>query len=157
MPRRASLTAGGACSIARSLEILGERWALLVVREALKGRSRFADFQAALRVSTDVLAERLDALVAAGILERRPYREAGARERQGYHLTPAGLDLVPVIAALMAWGDAHLAGPEGPPALLRRRSDGALVRLALVDPAGNEVAIDDVESRPGPGASPEPR
>ncbi|MGA5200667.1 winged helix-turn-helix transcriptional regulator [Streptomyces variegatus] len=153
MTRPTSLEAGGPCSIARSLTVLGERWTLLVIREALLGRTRFNEFQAALRVSTDILGKRLDGLVEAGVLERRPYREAGHRERYAYHLTPAGRDLVPIIAAFMNWGDTHLAGPSGPPAQMRRRSNGAAIEVALLDAEGQRVPFDDVECVPGAGAS----
>jgi DNA-binding HxlR family transcriptional regulator len=152
-----SLEAGGACSIARTLGIAGERWSLLIVREALNGRTRFGEFQDVLRVSTDVLTARLDGLVDAGILERREYKEPGSRPRDGYHLTAAGRDLVPVLAALMSWGDTYLAGDAGPPALMRRRGTGEPVHVALVDERGRTVARDDVEVVPGPGAGLPPR
>jgi DNA-binding HxlR family transcriptional regulator len=153
MAQRTSLEAGGACSIARSLTVLGQRWTLLVVREALRGRTRFSEFQEALTISTDVLAQRLESLVDAGVLEKRPYRDDGARERQAYHLTQAGLELAPVLAALMTWGDRHLADEAGPPALLRHRRTDQPVRVAFVDTDGRPVALDDVVTVPGPGAS----
>ena len=152
MRRSTTLEAGGACSIARTLGIVGERWSLLVVREAMKGRTRFGEIQDALRISTDILATRLEGLIEAGILERRPYREPGSRTRFSYHLTPTGLELVPVLAALMQWGDAHLAGKSGPPALMRHRATGAPVRVAFVDDKGHRVEVGDVEVIPGPGA-----
>jgi DNA-binding HxlR family transcriptional regulator len=152
-----SLEAGGACSIARTLGIVGERWSLLIVREALKGRTRFSEFQAALHVSTDILTARLEGLVDAGILEPREYKEPGSRPRSGYHLTAAGHDLVPVLAALMSWGDTHLAANTGPPALMRRRGTSEAVHVALVDEQGRAVARDEVEVVPGPGAGLPPR
>ncbi len=152
MASSTSLERGAACSIARTLGIVGERWSLLVVREAMKGRTRFNEFQDALRVSPDILSHRLDGLVAAGILERRPYREPGRRSRHSYHLTTTGLELLPVLAALMQWGDAHLAGEPGPPALMRRRETGAPVRVAFVDDDGRLVEPGDIEVIPGPGA-----
>jgi DNA-binding HxlR family transcriptional regulator len=152
MPRSTTLEAGGACSIARTLGIVGERWSLLIVREAMKGRTRFGELQDALQVSTDVLANRLEGLVEAGILERRPYREPGSRTRFSYHLTATGLELVPVLGALMQWGDAHLAGKPGPPALMRHRATKAPVRVAFVNDKGQLVEPSDVEVIPGPGA-----
>ncbi|MEU8824765.1 helix-turn-helix domain-containing protein [Streptomyces sp. NPDC048636] len=153
MAERTSLEAGGACSIARSLTVLGQRWTLLVVREALNGRTKFSEFQEALTVSTDVLAQRLEGLVEAGVLEKRPYRENGARERQAYHLTQAGWELVPVLAALMSWGDKYLADDAGPPALMCHRRTRQPVRVALVDADDRPVAIEDVVTGAGPGAS----
>ena len=103
--QRADGQRGLTCSIARSLVVLGERWSLLIVREAFSGVTRFADFRAALGVAPDVLTERLRTLVETGVLERRPYREPGCRPRHDYHLTPAGRDLlraaVPVHAATL--------------------------------------------------------
>src|SRR3954454_13011448 len=81
------------CSIARTLEVLGERWTFLVVREALAGTTRFADFRATLGVAPDVLTTRLNTLVEAGVLERRPYQDDGRRTRQEYVVTRAGDDL----------------------------------------------------------------
>ena len=152
MPRSTTLEAGGACSIARTLGIVGERWSLLVVREAMKGRTRFGEIQDALRISTDILANRLEGLVEAGILERRPYREPGSRTRFSYHMTATGLELVPVLGALMQWGDAHLAGEPGPPALMRHRATRAPVRVAFVDEEGQLVELSEIEVIPGPGA-----
>jgi DNA-binding HxlR family transcriptional regulator len=108
------------CSIARSLEVLGERWTFLVVREALSGTTRFADFRAALGIAPDVLTTRLATLVAAGVLERRPYQEEGRRARHDYHLTEAGADLRVVLGALQQWGDTHRPYPLG--ATIVRRS-----------------------------------
>lgn len=141
---------GEACSIARSLAVLGQRWTLLIVREALAGRTRFRDFQDALAISSDVLAQRLESLVAAQVLEKRPYRDGSARERQGYHLTDAGRDLALVIAALMTWGEQHLSADtedSGPPAALRTK-DGEPVRLVFVDADGHPVKPADVVAIP---------
>jgi DNA-binding HxlR family transcriptional regulator len=93
------------CSLARALEVIGERWTLLVVRDALYGVRRFNDFQEHLDVPKAVLADRLRGLVEEGILERRP--DAAHRGRHLYELTAAGRDLWPVVHALLAWGDAH--------------------------------------------------
>lgn len=152
MRRPTSLEAGGACSIARTLGVVGERWSLLVVREAVKGSTRFSEFQDALKVSTDILSDRLESLVAVGILERREYREPGSRSRHAYHLTPIGRDLVPVLGALLQWGNDHLAGEAGPPSLMRRRDTGTPVRVALVDDDGQTLEPDEVEVIRGPGA-----
>jgi DNA-binding HxlR family transcriptional regulator len=92
------------CSIARSLDLLGERWTLLIVREAFWGRTRFSEFRESLGIAPDVLTERLARLVDEGVLERRAYRAAGERERMEYVLTSAGRQLHFVIAGLSRWG-----------------------------------------------------
>jgi DNA-binding HxlR family transcriptional regulator len=101
------------CSVARTLEIVGEKWALLAVREVLLGNRRFDEMVRRTGAPRDTLAARLKTLVAAGILERRQYSEHPARYE--YRLTEAGRELYPVIMTLMSWGDRHLAGEEGPP------------------------------------------
>jgi DNA-binding HxlR family transcriptional regulator len=140
------------CSIARTLEVLGERWTLLVVRDALLGISRFDDFQHSLGVARNVLADRLKRLVDADVLERVPYQERP--QRFEYRLTPAGRELGTALIALMHWGDRHLAGPEGPPRLTRHRSCGGDLHAGLVcDECGRSVAGAEVVLPPGPGAA----
>jgi DNA-binding HxlR family transcriptional regulator len=119
------------CSIARTLEIVGERWALLVLREAMLGNGRFAGILDATGAPRAVLTHRLNALVEQGILERRSYQLPGQRVRWEYKPTAAGRDLQPVLTALMDWGDRHLAGPAGPPAITRHRDCGAQVHAEL--------------------------
>lgn len=102
-----------ACPIARTMSVLGQRWAILIVREALLGRSRFSEFREQLGVASDVLTARLSELAAAGILEIVDYQEPGDRTRGRYVLTDAGRDLVSVLAALGQWGNAHLARSYG--------------------------------------------
>lgn len=131
------------CSIARSLEVLGERWTFLILREALSGTTRFADFRAALGVAPDVLSDRLATLVASGVLEKRPYREPGARARDSYHLTEAGRELQVVLGALQQWGDEHRPYEPGP-TVLRRTADGRPVHVGFVDDEGREVPLDEV-------------
>lgn len=142
---------GPRCSIARTLEVVGERWTFLVVRDAFRGRSRFAEFKESLGIASDVLTARLRTLVDAGIFERRPYRDAGARERFSYHLTPAGLDLLPVLGALQQWGDDHRPGPDGPPATFRSALDGVPVRVAFVDGEDRVLRVTDVVNVPREG------
>jgi DNA-binding HxlR family transcriptional regulator len=112
----ATATGPRTCSIARTLEIVGEKWALLAIREVFLGNRRFDEIVRRTGAPRDTLAARLRTLTAAGVLERRMYSEHPARYE--YHLTPAGLDLHPVILSLMHWGDQHLAGPGGPPLVL---------------------------------------
>jgi DNA-binding HxlR family transcriptional regulator len=132
------------CSIARSLEVLGERWTFLILREALAGTTRFADFRAALGVAPDVLSNRLATLVDAGVLEKRPYREPGARVRDSYHPTPAGRELQVVLGALQQWGDEHRPFELGP-TVVRRTLDGDRpVHVGFIDDTGREVPRENV-------------
>jgi DNA-binding HxlR family transcriptional regulator len=131
------------CSIARTLEVLGERWTFLVVREALAGTTRFADFRATLGIAPDVLTTRLNTLVEAGVLERRPYQDDGKRTRQEYLVTPAGDDLRVILGALQQWGDTHRPYSKGP-TLLRRSTDDRPLHVAYVDDEGREVPLDNV-------------
>lgn len=140
------------CSIARTLEVVGERWSFLVVREALRGRTRFAEFRDSLGIASDVLSARLRTLVEAGIMERHSYREPGARERFSYHLTPAGIDLRLVLGALQQWGDVHRPTAYGPAAILRSRRDGGGARVAFVDDQDQVLPLSDVANTAGPGA-----
>src|SRR3954451_14740501 len=112
------------CSVARALELVGERWTLLILRDAFAGVRRFDDFQRGLGIARNVLADRLGRLVEAEILERRRYQEHPPRDE--YRLTERGRDLYPVVFSLMRWGDRH-AAPDGPPRLvLHRDCDGEI-------------------------------
>ncbi|MFE0633339.1 winged helix-turn-helix transcriptional regulator [Streptomyces sp. NPDC058864] len=105
-PRRG--TADGPCPIGRAADVLGDRWTLLIMRNATGGTARFDEFKAELDIADNVLADRLRQLVGAGLLARIPYRpEGGGRTRDEYRLTPAGEDLLPVLHALMVWGNTH--------------------------------------------------
>jgi DNA-binding HxlR family transcriptional regulator len=132
------------CSLARSLQVLGERWTLLIIREAFAGRTRFADFRDALGIASDLLTNRLNTLVEAGVMRREPYQEPGARVRYCYHLTPAGEELSMVLAAIQQWGDVHRPHPDGPSVLRRHRSSGRPVHVAFVDDEGRPVREQDV-------------
>jgi DNA-binding HxlR family transcriptional regulator len=131
------------CSIARSLEVLGERWTFLVIREAFAGTTRFADFRATLGVAPDILTNRLNTLVEGGVLARDPYQEEGKRTRHEYHLTRAGRELAVVLGALQQWGDEHHPYSAGP-TVLRRSADDRPLHVAFVDDTGHEVPLDDV-------------
>ncbi|MCU1644099.1 MAG: transcriptional regulator, HxlR family [Nocardia sp.] len=141
------------CSIAGALDLLGERWTLLVVRDASRGATRFSDFAERLGLPPDVLTDRLRKLVHAGILEKRPYREPGRRARDSYHLTAAGNELIPLLIALMHWGDSQVNDPDRPPVIATDSATGKILRLALVDEDGRETQSSDVEFRAGPGVS----
>jgi DNA-binding HxlR family transcriptional regulator len=137
------------CSIARALEVVGERWTLLIIRDALRGVRRFDDFQQRLGIARNVLANRLERLVDTGILERRLYNEHPPRYE--YRLTERGRDLQPVVFSLMRWGDKH-AAPDGPPILLSHRDCGGAIddhRICLK--CGEALGGRDIETRPGPG------
>ena len=141
--------AGQNCSLARSLEILGERWTLLILRDAFQGVTRFELFQRRLKIAPNILTKRLTTLTEAGILERRRYQERP--ERFEYVLTEKGAELLPVTVDLMRWGDANLA-PEGPPAVLRHAGcGGELGRGAICQECGRPVEVADVEWFRGPG------
>jgi DNA-binding HxlR family transcriptional regulator len=136
------------CPIARSLSVLGEKWTLLVVREALWGQTRFAEFRANLGIAPDVLADRLQTLVDAGILERQAYREEGQREREEYVLTDAGRELLPVLAALSTWGNAHRPGSTARSSAYVEIATGQPVELAFVSETGRRIALDEVAAVP---------
>jgi DNA-binding HxlR family transcriptional regulator len=137
-----------ACSIARSLGVLGERWTFLILREAFLGATRFAEFRDRLGVAPDVLSDRLSTLVEYGVMEREPYQEPGARPRFAYRLTPAGTDLRVVLGALQQWGDKYLPPAEGPSMLRRIRGTDRPIHVGYVDDQGNEIALADVAMIP---------
>ncbi|MGW5178609.1 winged helix-turn-helix transcriptional regulator [Streptomyces sp. NPDC004082] len=147
MPKRNHGPAAGdtRCSIGRTLELIGDRWSLLILREALNGATRYSDFRDRLTVASDVLTQRLGVLVEGGVLDKRPYREAGSRSRMAYHLTPAGRELTVLFGALQQWGDQHCPHPDGP--LVRRtsRTSGDPLRVAFVSTDGHETPLDDVD------------
>jgi len=127
------------CSVAGTLAVVGEKWSLLVLREAFFGVRRFADFQRVLGAPKAVLSDRLATLVERGVLTRVPYQADGARQRHEYRLTPKGRDLYPTLVALMQWGDTYLA--DGPaPLELTHKDCGAPVHLELTCEAGHQVA-----------------
>jgi DNA-binding HxlR family transcriptional regulator len=137
-----------ACSIARSLGVLGQRWTFLILREAFSGATKFAEFRDRLGVAPDVLADRLSTLVEYGVMEREPYQEPGARPRFAYRLTPAGTELRVVLSALQQWGDKYLPPPGGPSVLRRIHGTDLPVHVGYVDGQGNEVALADVAMIP---------
>ncbi len=128
------------CSVAGTLAVVGEKWSLLVLREAFLGVRRFADFQRILGAPRAVLTDRLATLVAQGILRRVPYQAEGERQRHEYRLTRKGLDLYPTLVALMEWGDRYLAEEGDAPLRLYHRDCGEPVHLAMVCAAGHELS-----------------
>jgi DNA-binding HxlR family transcriptional regulator len=143
---------GQICSIARSLELIGERWTLLIIRDAFLGVRRFDDFQRSLGVARNVLQGRLERLVEGGILERVRYQERP--ERFEYRLTEMGIDLWPVVVSLLHWGDKHVA-PDGPAMLLEHRDCGGSVNdRRICDACGALLGPRDVRALRGPAAQP---
>ena len=141
------------CAIGAAVAILGERAAFLVLREAFNGVRRFDDMRRRTGIPRQVLSSRLARLTDQGLLRKAPYQEAGQRSRVEYRLTSKGLDLYPVLVALMQWGDRYEAGPEGPPVLLQHRDCGEPVELLLSCRAGHVLeSARDVTPVPGPGA-----
>jgi DNA-binding HxlR family transcriptional regulator len=136
------------CSVARSLSVVGDRWSLLILRDAFLRRRRFEEFQARLGITRHRLADRLRKLVAEGILERVRYQEKPARHE--YKLTAKGRDFYPVIVALLQWGDRWMAGEAGPPVELVHRACGHQVTPVLVCPDCHEsVSARDMLAQPG--------
>jgi DNA-binding HxlR family transcriptional regulator len=142
------------CSVAQCLEVIGEWWTMLIVRDAFLGVRRFDDFQARLGISRNVLSQRLATLVSAGVLEKRQYQEAPPRHE--YVLTDKGRDLWPVLNAMRQWGDRH-AAPGGPPVIVMHRACGHKADLVLnCSHCGEPVGPRDVRVRRGPGAKHDP-
>ena len=140
--------AGQNCSIASTLELIGERWTLLIVRDAFLGVRRFDDFQRSLGIARNVLQGRLERLVENGILERVRYQERP--ERFEYRLTEKGIDLWPVMVSLLAWGDRH-AAPDGPPVVLEHRGCGGRVNdRRICESCAALLGPREVRARRGP-------
>ncbi len=134
------------CSIAAAVDALGDAWSVLVLREVFFGVHRFSDLQRDLGISRSVLTDRLNRLVGLGILRTRHYQEPGDRVRHEYRLTRKGVGLLPVLVALMGWGDEHLNGGKGPVAL-HHRETGERIRLELRTESGALVEPNEIEPR----------
>jgi DNA-binding HxlR family transcriptional regulator len=138
------------CSVARSVDLLGDWWTPLVLREAFYGVRRFDDFQRRLGIGRNILTQRLNRLVGEGMLERRPYQDRPVRHE--YVLTGKGRDFFPVVAAIARWGDRWLAGDEGPPVVLHHTACGHDMHAEVVcSHCGEPIALHEVRGRPGPG------
>ena len=137
------------CSISRTLEVVGERWTLLIVRDIFFGVRRFGDLQTSLGVARNVLTDRLNHLVEDGIVAREPYQELPTRYE--YALTPKGMDLLPVLLAMMQWGDKHALPAAGPPRLVRHLHCGGEVGQHLAcTKCEQRLGENDIEILPGP-------
>jgi len=140
------------CSVAQCLEVVGDRWSLLIVRDALLGVRRFDDLQARLGISRNTLTVRLAGLVDGGVLQRIPYQDNPPRWE--YRLTEKGRDLWHVITAMRQWGD-RWAAPNGPPLQVRHHPCGQVVQGVLTcSHCGEELALRSLTAEPGPGATP---
>src|SRR3954454_4626905 len=143
---------GQVCSIARSLEVLGERWTLLILRDAFLGVRRFEAFQRSTGAARNVLSARLGVLVDEGVLERRRYQERP--ERFEYRLTEKGVELWPVMIRLLQWGDRHYADPAGPPMRVTHRDcGGALDERLNCTRCGAPLGPRDVVTTPRASAT----
>jgi DNA-binding HxlR family transcriptional regulator len=143
------------CTVGRAMEVLGERWTFVVLREVFNGVRRFEDMRRHTGMPRQVLTDRLALLVDTGVLRRVPYREPGQRERHEYRATDKGFDLYPVLVAVRAWGDRYLADPEGSPVEFEHAGCGAEVDVVLRCREGHEpTGRRDVVTRPGPGVRP---
>jgi DNA-binding HxlR family transcriptional regulator len=141
------------CNIAAALEIVGEKWTFLVLREAFNGIRRFDDMQRRTGAPRQILSSRLAKLVAEGILRKVRYQEEGQRGRSEYRLTEKGIDLHPVMVSLLAWGDKYTPWTGGPPVVLTHRDCGAPVGLQLACADGHVLdSARSVTPMPGPGA-----
>ncbi len=142
------------CTIAGALEVVGERWSLLIVRDVFLGLRRFDQIQANLGVARNVLQVRLTRLIEQEVLERRLYQERPPRHE--YRLTEKGLDLWPTVVALMQWGDRYAAPAAGPPVVLEHRGCGGKIdEHRICEQCGARLSVREARALPGPGASPE--
>ncbi|WP_410619322.1 winged helix-turn-helix transcriptional regulator [Amycolatopsis sp. cmx-8-4] len=140
-----------ACSIARTLDVIGEPWSPLILRDVWVGFTRFEQLQTDLGISRKVLTERLNHLVEHGVLDRRPYDQ---RPRYEYVLTEKGTDLVDLLMVMAGWGDKWLAGAAGPPVVYRHRGCGEFSAAGVrCTHCGEPMHARDVDPLPGPGAA----
>ena len=141
------------CAVLRAVDIFGDPRSFTVLRELFLGVRRFADIQDHTGMSRQVLAGRLERLVAEGLLRREPYQEPGARVREEYRLTAKGLDLYPVLVAMADWGDTYVADRAGPPVEFVHRDCGAQVHAVMCCADGHVVdEVRDIVVARGPGA-----
>jgi DNA-binding HxlR family transcriptional regulator len=134
------------CTIARTLSVIGDRWTLLILRDAFLGARRFEQFQTSLGITRHRLADRLAKLVDAGVLRRERYQTRPARFE--YRLTDKGLDLYGVVVTIAGWGDKHMTGPEGPPVERIHRGCGRVATLRLAcEHCGVPVGPRDMHAR----------
>lgn len=136
------------CSIAKAMDVVGTRSAMLILREAYYGTTRFDQFAERVGITEAVAAARLRELTAEGLFERRPYKEPGQRTRHEYVLTEKGRDLLPAVLALMQWGDKHLQGERGGPLGLADDTSGEPVRVEVRSESGRPVPLGELRVVP---------
>jgi DNA-binding HxlR family transcriptional regulator len=140
------------CSAARALEVLGDRWTLLLIREVVFGTRRFDEFALHLGIARNILTARLNALIAADILVQAPIRDDALR--MAYHLTEKGRDLLPVLIALLQWGDRWLQAPDSIPIqIIERESGKVLEPMRPRNRSGKALTLRDLDWAPGPGGT----
>jgi DNA-binding HxlR family transcriptional regulator len=145
--------ANSVCSVARAMNIVGDRWSILLLREAYYGVKRFDEFGYYVGIAPNILSTRLKKLVDGGVLAKVPLAEHAGRYE--YVLTEKGRDFFPAYLALKKWGDDWLAGPEGPQVIFNDRSDGNEIEYPkLLSARGKKLRVEDIEIVPGPGAVP---
>jgi DNA-binding HxlR family transcriptional regulator len=140
------------CQVVRTLDIVGEKWSLLIVRNALRGQTRFSEFREQLGIPSDILTARLGTLVSGGIFEKRAYRDDGSRERFSYHLTEAGQALNIVMAAIVQWGDTHNPSQFGAASLVVDSETDDPIELAFVAAGRGAIPGTEVRFVPGPAS-----
>jgi DNA-binding HxlR family transcriptional regulator len=138
------------CTIARSVNVLGDHWNLLLIRQACLGTRRFDQFQAQLGIGRNILSQRLDLLVDEGLLQRVEYQDNPSRHE--YRLTQKGREVYPILAAMAAWGDRWLVGEEGTPLVLHHTTCAHDMHAAVVcSECAQPFDVRDVRATPGPG------
>lgn len=143
-------TSGWPCTIARSADVLGDGWNLLIIRQACLGNRRFEEFQAALGIGRNILTTHLNQLVDQGLLAKVPYQERPVRHE--YRLTEKGRDVFPILAAMATWGDKWLSGPEGTPLVFHHATcDHDMQAEVVCGHCGETIDVRHTEARRGPG------